>query len=324
MTVARRLLLVSGPGTFSPIPTWPPFDASWTRSPSNPIITPTEAWETTAVSEPVVRWDGSQFRIWYSGGWDDPGMGYATYDGTTVTKYSGNPVLGQGGSGLAGNVASPWVHTEGSTLHCYYSGGSPLRSTMGHYTSTDGLAWTSASLSITLPSGTSLWGNRTIWKDGTTYFMLQEALATIWRIYLYTSSDLVTWTIQNGGAAYGSLSQDGSALGAWGGPRLAEVNGTLRPTFGGILHIWYHASNTTGNLPTDIYHASNVNWFNDSWQTNGPVLTHLGSSFEVDQVAGGSVLVVNGTAYLFYDGDDNTGSGAASIGVATAPARFPS
>lgn len=323
MVVATRLLMGGGGSFVAPTP-YPVTDGSWSRSGSNPILSPVLAWEETAVAEvAAVHSVGGAWKMWYSGGWANPGLGYATSsDGIAWTKDAGNPVLGQGGSGLAGPVASGRVYLDGSTYHVYFSSGSPLRSTMLHYTSSDGLTWSSASLSITLPSGTTLWGNREVWKSGATWYLLQEALGSpgIWRIYLYTGSDGNTWTIANGGAAYASLSVETSDLGAWGGPRFSTFGATLTPRWSdGLYHLFYHASAVAGNLPTDIYHATTTNLFADTWTVNGPVLTHTGSGFEVDQVAGAVPIVVGGTGYLFYDGDDN-GASAAKIGVATAPA----
>jgi sucrose-6-phosphate hydrolase SacC (GH32 family) len=102
----------------------------------------------------------------------------------------------------------------------------------------------------------------------------------------------------------------------YGGPRFATIDATLTPKFGGVYHLWYHAATTPGST-SDIYHATSTDRIN--WTTNGPVLTHTGTGFELDQVAGPVIVVVSGTAYMYYDGDDNAGE-AAKIGLATAPA----
>lgn len=298
---------------------FPPPSASWERYAGNPIISPTEAWEETATSEVVClyRPGATTFDIWYTGGWDNPGVGYATSSLATpyaVTKYASNPVLGQGGSGLAGGVASTWVYLDGSTYHLFGSGGSPIRSTMIHYTSSDRTSWTSASLTITIPGANTLWGNRTVWKEGSTYYMLQEAGPSVWQIYLYTSSDLNTWSIQNSGNPLTTLQI--AVGGMYGGPRVAEVDGVVTPKVDSIYHLWYHAANVSGVLPTDIYHATSTDRI--TWVPNGPVLTHLGSGYEADQAAGPCILQVGGDSFMFYDGDDNTAESAA-IGLATYP-----
>lgn len=315
-TLAWRLL-TAYPGTQM---LRPPYDAAWTRSPSNPIISPTVAWEETAVAEVGAAWyEAGTWRVWYSGGWNNPGLGYASgSDPTSLTKYAGNPVLGQGGSGLAGPTASPRIVRDGATLHAYVSSGSPLRSTILHYTGTDGLAWTAAPLTITLPPGATLWGNREVWREGLTWYMLHDAMSATgyWEVWLYVSSDGETWSILNGGTSLTSLQV--AAGGMYGGMRFAQIDGTLMPKPDGTHYeMWFHAAPGAGNLPTDIYHATSTDRIN--WTVNGPVLTHSGSGFEVDQVAGPVPVVVGSSAYLFYDGDDNPAS-SARIGLATAAA----
>jgi sucrose-6-phosphate hydrolase SacC (GH32 family) len=308
VTLATLLLAATSGGSFPP--RFPPV-AGWSRSGSNPILSPSETWEETAVYEPVVLRTGATWRMWYGGGWDHPALGYATStDGITWTKYASNPVYGQGGSSYANTSASAEVIAIAGTLWLFTSGGSSttdVRSTFRVATSADGIAWTTQSSSISLPSGKTLWGNRTVWIEGSTWYMLQEAGPTAWEIYLYTSSDGLTWSIANSGNPLTTLQVAGSGM--YGGPNIIRIGATY--------HLWYHAAPVSGNLPTNIYHATSTNRI--SWTQTGAVLTYTGSGFEVDQVADPSVIVVSGTAYLFYDGDDN-GSEAAYILLATAPA----
>ena len=51
-------------------------------SPSGPILTATTPWENSAVYQPWVIYEGNSFfRMWYSAGWDTPGVGYAECHG---------------------------------------------------------------------------------------------------------------------------------------------------------------------------------------------------------------------------------------------------
>ena len=63
--------------------------------------------------------------------------------------------------------------------------------------------------------------------------------------------------------------------------------------------MWYHATNNSGGLPTDIYHATSSNLL--LWNvTVGPVLRHLGDgSFEFDQVAGPVPFTRGDTAFMY-------------------------
>jgi hypothetical protein len=107
----------------------------------------------------------------------------------------------------------------------------------------------------------------------------------------------------------------------YGGPRFASINGRLTPkwTRDGLYHLWYHAVNGSGNLPTDIYHAASRDLL--EWDvTPMPALTHSGQGFEYDQVAGGVPLAVGARAFMFYDGDNNV-DGRCAIGLVTAEAK---
>lgn len=131
----------------------------------------------------------------------------------------------------------------------------------------------------------------------------------LWEIHLFKSTDGgTTWTAQNSGNPLTSLQIH--AGGAYGGP------GIYPTQVGGLYQLWYHAVNASGDLPTDIYRATSPDLINWTPITPNPVLTHLGSGFEFDQVADPCVVEVAGTSYLFYDGDNN-GTSTAAIGVAT-------
>src|SRR5689334_14146505 len=103
---------------------FPPTGAVWTRIAGNPLIEPDVAWENTAVSEAMAMWrTGTTIDVFYRGGWATAGLGYATFDTSTMTltKSVSNPVLGQGGSGFAGHTFSPFVYLESSTYHACFT-----------------------------------------------------------------------------------------------------------------------------------------------------------------------------------------------------------
>lgn len=316
MSVLTRLLMAGGgAGAF---PLFPPGGAVWTRSPSNPILTATVAWEQTAVVEAMVRHEGgTTWKMWYRGGWSNQAVGYATStDGIAWTKSGSNPVYGQGGSSMAGNDGGqPWVMKDGSTYYLYATNNDVPRVNVA--TSSDGIAWTTQSSTISLPASCTLWGNRTVWKEGSAWKMLQEAYhSSVWNIYLYTSSDGFTWSIGNSGSPLSTLQVH--AGGAYGGPKFANVSGEVQPKSGGLYQLWYHAANVSANLPTNIYHATSPDLITWTISPATPVLTLLGTGFEIDQTAGPDAVMVGTQSYLFYDGDDNA-SATAAIGVALYP-----
>jgi hypothetical protein len=313
-------------------PLYAPTDASYTRSPSNPIITPNQSWEQDTLVEPCAMWSAADgFRLWMRGGWNGPyAFTLATapatadpLDPASWTKRT-SPIWGNGGSGESRSIALPWVTRR---LGVYYFSGvkNPFgtgSTSMIFGTSSDGITVTTQSSSMSLPGGTNLWGNRVTWWDGTQWQALVEASPTgsFWRIYRYTSPDHLTWTIANSGTAFGSLAV--AAGGAYGAPRFAVHGESIIPIHDGKARLFYHAAPGAGNLPTNIRYAetSDLTLATDSWvQGSGDVLTHLGTGFEIDQVAGPCPLVVGARVFLFYDGDDNVAQ-KARIGVASATA----
>lgn len=315
--VLARRFLMGGGGAFTAPLVGIPTDGSWSRSGSNPVVAPTQAWEETSVQEPSLRPDGTGWKLWYKGGWASGGaVGYATStNGTTFTHYASNPVLGRGGSGNASTISQPQVFDNAGTLYLYAN--SPADTTNSPYlwTSTDGLTWTIANggtAYISLASVTS-YGNRFTWKEGATWYQLLEARigAGAWQIYLLSGTTGISdWAVQNGGSALTSLKPGGSYN--VGGPCLAYGG-----PFGGTYHLYYHSGLGSNS---DIYHATSMD--RTTWTiANGgsPILTHSGSGDEVDQVADPDIHLSSGTWYMWFAGVDNATS-RGRILLATAPA----
>ena len=314
--LSRRLLsAATGTGAFAPPPALPPSDDSWSRSVPNPIMSPT-GWEGDWILEPSVIYEGGTFKMIYVGAsgtpWTASQFGYATSsDGVSWTRYGGNPVFGLGVGGEAGPVFQPNLVKVGSSYWLYYR--SPTQY-LCIATSTNLTTWTVAHTNIiTNPDGQTQWNNTSIViDDGGTWHMLAEGFKSpIYKTYYWTSSDGISWTAGNGGAPLTSLQV--ASGGMYGGPFLWPV------PVGGLWHLWYHAASGSGLLPTNIYHATSSDFVNWTQTTPNPVLTHAGSGFEYDQVADPSIVVVGNTAYLFYDGDNNT-TETGAIGLATAAA----
>ena len=314
---------------------FPPPNASWLDI--GPVVLPSEPWEETAVQEPQVYWDvyNQEFRMYYRGGWGNQSVGVATSKtGLTWKKYEHNPIYGAGGSGVDGlnEGGQPYVFREDVNKYWLFATGP------GHMNiafSEDGFSWKTQKSNIKFPSGCSLWGNRAVWSEQqdktnknnvttkiTTFYMLQEAgwSGGVWKIFLYTSNDTLNWVIRNQGLPLSSL-QLGLGDGMFGGPSIANVNGTTAPkNESGIYHLWYHAAPEGNNpkvLPTDIYHAVSKDLI--TWKISlceAPVLRHSGKGAEYDQTADPSAIITpDGGAFLYYDADNNN-NGRASIGMA--------
>ena len=314
---------------------FPPSNASWFDI--GPVVFPTDPWEETAVQEPQVYWDvyNQEFRMYYRGGWGNQSVGAATSKtGLVWKKYQNNPIYGGGGSGVDGlnEGGQPYVFREEENKYWLFATGP------GHMNialSEDGFSWKTQKSTIKFPDGCTLWGNRAVWSEQqdkisknnvttkvTTYYMLQEAgwSGGVWKIFLYTSNDTLSWVIGNHGMPLSSL-QLGLGDGMFGGPSIANINGTIAPkNESGIYHLWYHAAPEGDNpkvLPTDVYHAISKDLI--TWKISlceSPVLKHSGKGAEYDQTADPSAIITpDGGAFLYYDGDNN-GNGHASIGMA--------
>jgi predicted GH43/DUF377 family glycosyl hydrolase len=280
----------------------------------NPLIMPSQAWEETAVYEPCVMREDGLFKMWYSGGWDNPAVGYATSPVAVSnwTKHTG-AIIGQGGSSISGVACRINVIKVAGTYYAYYANTIGPSAHLKVATSADGIAWTLQGTAVAnnAASGFDGWANGSILVEGGTWHMILEGHATSgspgWAMFYLTSSDGLTWTFQNSGNPLTSLRVSGGGM--YGGPSLLNI--------GGIYHLYYHASSTPGsNVPTDIYHATSANLIN--WTISGSptaILTHAGTGIEGDQIADPNVLESEGRVYMFYDGTDNPNE-SAGIGMA--------
>lgn len=312
-----RLLLAACQGGAIPLVPFAPIDDSWIN-PSTPLLSPVQPWEQTATYEPsLVREDDGSLTMLASAGWADPAIGRWTLpagDDPTVTVNwdpdPDNPILGQGGGGVTGMAVRHSFIKVGSTYYVFWVDANPNANL--RVSSTDDFDnWTHHGIILAddAASWATGWANSTVWKEGSTWFMLVEGRSgSIWEIALLSSASLTSgWAFLNDGDQLTDLQV--AAGGMYGGPHIIKRGGTL--------HLWYHAAPGAGSLPTNIYYSQSPSSDKINWTTPVLVLEHSGSGFQVDQVADPCVIVVGGVSYLFFDGDDNV-SEAADIGVAVA------
>jgi hypothetical protein len=104
-----------------------PDGLTWTKDPSNPVLTVGSNWEYTRVESPSVVFDGTTYHMWYRGGEDyNSKIGYAkSVDGSIWMKYPSNPVLnvGQTGTWDSKFVNYCSVMDTGEKYKIWYSGG---------------------------------------------------------------------------------------------------------------------------------------------------------------------------------------------------------
>lgn len=127
---------------------------SWSRNPSNPVLTVGAAgqWDANSVNEAWVIQENGEYKMWYSGqlyytngSIRTISIGYATSpDGVSWTKFNGNPIFTPGPTGSWDdlNVWRPIVIHSGAGYTMYYRGESvSLKNWWGMATSVDGINW---------------------------------------------------------------------------------------------------------------------------------------------------------------------------------------
>jgi uncharacterized repeat protein (TIGR01451 family) len=246
-----------------------PDGISWTRSGSNPVLSPSQTWEINRVSSPSVILDGPTYKMWYTGGdasWVAR-LGYATSaDGVVWTKHAGNPVLdiGAGGTWESEDISAPTVVKVGSTYHLWYRGTDGSTSRLGHATSSDGITWVKDLANPVLDvGGVGEWDWLNLYspdvvKVGDTFRMWYsgEALPVAWQTGYAESSDGSDWvrkgklilegssgSFDSNSADHPSVLVEGSAYRIWYG----GVNSSDTYTIG------HATANTCGATTQNIY-----------------------------------------------------------------------
>jgi DNA-binding beta-propeller fold protein YncE len=180
---------------------------NFTPSAGNPVLNPGTAgsWDENIRERGWFMYENGTYHLWY-GGWQGPydhsvpqlvKLGYAySSDGVNWTKYAGNPIQSQHWT------EDVVVVKDGNTYYLYAEDehtGDGDGAFIDLYTSTDKINWTRYG-TILRPSGTG-WeesdvGTPTVWKEGTTWYMLYEGLGfgIAGQVGLATSSDGKNWT----------------------------------------------------------------------------------------------------------------------------------
>ena len=138
---------------------------NWTCPQPDPVLIPGNSgdWDEMWVLDPMVTYEGGEFKMWYSGvdNDDQRRIGYATSsDGLNWTKDTAhNPVFsGAPGEWDEGHVGNHALVFEGD-YHLWYSSNGQI----GYITSTNGITWTRGLISPVLSPGTpGQWGSPVI------------------------------------------------------------------------------------------------------------------------------------------------------------------
>jgi predicted GH43/DUF377 family glycosyl hydrolase len=234
----------------------------WEKYGGNPVLNEGIAvsWDDGGVGMPCVLLIDSTYHMWYNGGHEGRWrIGYATSaDGTTWTKYAGNPVLDVGpiGSWTEKGVGGPNVIFDGSSYQMWIDGWSASDTIcIGYATSFDGKIWTMHEDNPVLKPGPTSWDSRTVedpnvFFDGSTYHMWYTGSSVLWwewRIGYATSSDGITWTKNTGNPI---LTPD---MGKWDAQYTGFCN-VLRDSVNSLFNMWYAGG--TNSFPIKFGYAT--------------------------------------------------------------------
>lgn len=257
------------------------------------------------MSEPNVWFDHGTWRMLYTGGWAHAAVGYATAPSLAGpwTKYAGNPVIGHGHGGWAGDAQEPSLfRDQRGMIFVFFSPGTDHPGVAGHgdlmvatgtspmqlrTAAAPALRWSPQRLAIV---------NVAVVQTPAGFRMLFES-----RVKQRTS-DGALWVM---GSAHGTTPlhfdvdefpilalQQGR--GAFGGPWLTRSAGHFT--------LLYHASQM-GSLGTDIYRATSPDLH--SWALDPEPLVTRRPPTEVDQVADPFGVTVGDRRWLFASAMDN-------------------
>jgi len=280
------------------------------------VFTTTTAptWEdTSAVGEPVVMYENSMFKMWYT---SSSSLGYATSsDGITWARYVGNPVFGPSGvAGTFDKVAANRVEVikDGSIYYMYYNGFETSMSGAGKIglaTSSDGITWNRYSGNPILSPGTG-WDNFSLYntavvKVGSIWYMLYEGKGTgagdtTQIIGLATSTDGINWTKYSGNPIIRKGFPYGSNYAA--APNLIYNNGKF--------YTWLMGNDVRSKFFLERAESTDaINWnFYDT-----PDL-YPKNSYEYISVSDASnPIEVGGSTYMYYNGGNQAGVGAVAL-----------
>ncbi|UCH90156.1 MAG: hypothetical protein JSV49_05840 [Thermoplasmata archaeon] len=297
---------------------------TWIKNGSNPVLDlgPSTSWDEIDVTDPIVTYDGSIYRMWYSG-YDGTNwrIGYATSpDGIKWVKSAGNPVLdlGPGGSWDNFYLYEATVVYHGTTYKMWYSGHDGSNTRIGYAESAFGSSWTKYDTNMVLERGAyGAWDNTHVYgsaviKKGNAYEM--------WYSGNNGTNDVIGFSKSSDGMNWMKLS--GNPVLTLGVSNAWDNFSIYAPSViynGTGYQMWYGGRNTT-NTSYHIGYATSANGLNWTKNISNPVLKPgPPGSWDSEHVSHPTVLF-NGTSYqMWYTGGNVSGD---RIGYATSPDGF--
>jgi len=279
------------------------------------------SWKEARIEGPQCFWDPiiGKYRLvylGYSGTKASPNqssIGFATADNPAGpwTEYASNPVLppsGVSGAPDQNGCSAPHVWFEGGTYYLFYLGLTATGLEQGNKsiclaTSTDFLTWTRHG-AVILPQA-STWRASAVWhpnvvKRGSLYYLFFNANVGNETIGYATSTDLMTWTVDDTNSPVLTKSVSG-----WDSSRVGD------PFLWRKGDVWYMSYYGAG--PPSDASQEGLAWTYDKnfplgWTkySGNPIIANTSGSFDSHDAGRGAVLVTPSRTYHWY----TTGDGA--------------
>jgi predicted GH43/DUF377 family glycosyl hydrolase len=236
-----------------------PDGITWEKHLGNPVLDSgaSGTWDDFHVFSPTVLFDGTEYKMWYAGGYSNSRIGYATStDGIVWVKHP-NPVLdvGEYGTWDDHHLRSPMVLFDGAEYQMWYAGssGGPSIYRIGYATSTDGIVWVKHPNPVLDIGEYGTWDDYNLYSltvlfDGIEYQMWYTGFdGSYSRIGYATSADGIVWV------KYPDNPVREATSGTWESPHVGD------PTVlfdGNKYQMWYTGGG--GSVSSRIGYATSI------------------------------------------------------------------
>jgi predicted GH43/DUF377 family glycosyl hydrolase len=298
---------------------WVAEDSGFMRSDCNPVLSygTSGLWDDYAVAPGGVVFDGTQYRMYYTG-YDGSRwrIGAATSDDLlNWTKYASNPVLDLGASGDWDDDHVGWVDVDrdGSDWTMWYSGSGGTNYQIGVATSSDGYAWTrDANNPAVALGGSGEWDDYHVYYptvgeyDGEYHMWYTGAPSSSgdYRVGHATSADGATWTKDPDNYYLSPDLSDESNVFAL--PSMWETDGQL--------YMMVRRHTTTSARFRALTSTDGLNWMRTPSSTSFD--RGISGAWDDSRINTPTAHAAEDGVYLFYLGAPTNSTADSEIGVA--------
>jgi len=286
---------------------------AWRKESTNPVFSNStgNTWDNFSSMPISTIWDSddSLYKLYFQGNNDTSDNswknGLATSpNGTIFDRHDFNPIMDIGTGWESVWVDGPQVIRHNSTFYeKWYNGYDGSNYQIGYANSTNGTNWTKdgsnpvVTASSPINTGCNNAGEKTVWIEGNTYFMLYVVDCSPYRIYLINSTDGRTWQGMNAG--------DHVMSGADIGTAEIQATGLIRFRYNSTDDIYYMVLGywQSDQSYTLVWSFNKINW--TYWDSGANVLSRGGSGQWDDLRVNWGGFVTDRNGYLLQKSGDN-------------------